>query len=193
MTSKLPRPLTLPLELRHEIYSHLTAAQPTSYPFPTPFITSVSHRPLSTNLQLTCRALHADLKEYFYATATLTFVAHGGPLSRWEDCDVQTRDAVRCARKVRIRLHWGDGQGGKQDKWLEGLVDVLVRQAAVLEVVELVVSVVGSKWWVDRERLLEPFGRLRGAVEVRVGEASGEDGEEGELRRWLEGVVRELG
>ncbi|KAK5168448.1 uncharacterized protein LTR77_007018 [Saxophila tyrrhenica] len=68
MTS--PTLLTLPLELRHVIYSFFIHPQPISHPIPSVGITSVSHYPPPLSLLLVNSQITSEVRDYFYATAT---------------------------------------------------------------------------------------------------------------------------
>lgn len=72
--SSLPILLTLPLELREEIYSYLIPRLSVSHPFPSVGITSVTHRPPPSSLLHVHPHLTRDVLAYFHAHATFKLI-----------------------------------------------------------------------------------------------------------------------
>lgn len=70
-----PNLLTLPLELRHQIYSHLWLPTPLSNPIPNVGLSSVSHTPPPLPLLLVCHTLTTDLLTYFFSAAQWKLIA----------------------------------------------------------------------------------------------------------------------
>ena len=70
-----PNLLTLPLELRRQIYSHLCPPTPRSNPIPNVGLSSVSHTPPPLSLLLVCHTLTTDLLTYFYSAAQWKLIA----------------------------------------------------------------------------------------------------------------------
>lgn len=70
--SRTPPPtlLSLPLELRQQIYTYLIPAENVSHPLPSVGITSVSHRPPPLSLLTTHSQLTLEILDYFFGTAT---------------------------------------------------------------------------------------------------------------------------
>ncbi|KAI7335424.1 hypothetical protein KC315_g3260 [Hortaea werneckii] len=60
----------LPLELRQQIYSHLLPKQPISHPLPSVGITSVSHKPPTSNLLSIHPQLTAEILDHFYSISS---------------------------------------------------------------------------------------------------------------------------
>jgi len=66
----LSKLLSLPLELRQQIYSHLMPAQTTPRPIPGAGINAVSHRGPRLGLLLVNRQLTAEALDYYFSVAT---------------------------------------------------------------------------------------------------------------------------
>ncbi|KAI7213812.1 hypothetical protein KC333_g6368 [Hortaea werneckii] len=60
----------LPLELRQQIYSHLLPKQPISHPLPSVGITSVSHKPPTSNLLSIHPQVAAEILDHFYSISS---------------------------------------------------------------------------------------------------------------------------
>lgn len=198
-TMSPPTLLTLPRELRDEIYSHLTTPEPTSYPFTfSSPITSISHRPPPSTLQRTCHFLYTEVLSYFYALATLRFVQRAFKSTHDEGISYgRSLECIRCARKVEIVLVWDlkkEPVTWDKEEWpwglngfLEDLVRLLVEEGKSLDVVMVSVrdtcaEEVGLN---VRERMLAPLESLIGRVKLVTGDVSARSCQEDALRDWL--------
>jgi hypothetical protein len=197
--------LTLPRELRFQIYSYLTTPEPISYPFrfSSP-ITSISHQPPPSALQRTCHLLHSEIRSYFYAPATIRCVQKSfKPIQHEKNLDDVSLHVIQCAKKVEIvflwnrntklaHLHERDWQW-RFKRWLEELVFVLLGEGKSLEVVIVSVWEQGSEKaeWDVRTKMLAPLEDLRGRVKIVCGVVSGWYLAD-ELRGWLEREMEKL-
>ncbi|OJD37794.1 phosphatidylinositol phospholipase c protein [Diplodia corticola] len=107
MTTTSPL-LRLPLELRTLIYSHLTPAQPLSYPLgPNTAITALSHRPPPRALLLTCRVLACEALDHFYRVARFRVMLNPpAPLADPHFQRLAHLPQLRRIRNLGVLLDW---------------------------------------------------------------------------------------
>jgi hypothetical protein len=74
-TPPIPKFLTLPLELRQQIYSYLCPPSVISNPIPNVGLTSLSHHPPPMSLLLSCRYISLELQSYFHSISTWKLIA----------------------------------------------------------------------------------------------------------------------
>lgn len=212
MTSKNPVSpfLNLPRELRYGIYDYLCGQEAVSYPFRAPPITSFDQTPPPTNLQLTSRFIYEEIRSYFYGNATLSFVPQ--PILRGaRSLSRATRNAIpplalvaiRQAKKAEVALVWNINStiAGAMwhnwsriiKRWLDELVDLLLHEAANLELVSISVRDASENVdWEERLTLLQPLNKLKGRVLFQVGEIIVADREEGILKENLKKYLETL-
>jgi hypothetical protein len=193
--------LTLPRELRFEIYSYLTPSTPLSYPFKHSPISSISHQPPSSALQCVCRFLHTDITAYFYTTATLRFVVQAFQPVYNEEHYAACLRAICLARRVEVVLVWStDAQHAEVDgePWscrlqtsLRRTVRLLMDEAECLEVLVVSVRDAGDEWHV-KDSIVAPLGDLVGGVSMVVGEVVAGERQEQEWREWLNNLLGKL-
>ncbi|KAH6861059.1 hypothetical protein BKA58DRAFT_443830 [Alternaria rosae] len=201
--------LRLPKELRYEIYDLLCRQEPKSFPFPVPqsmLISFIDQRAPPTDLSMTCRFLCDETRSYFYSKVTLAFHStsreRSFPLN--ETMDPIILRAIQNVRKIRIRVNWShlhESNIIRKDKvpyqtigWLADLVDLLLREAEMLEVVTLCVysemsSAVG---WELKAWILKPLERLAGRVRWRLGDVMATQEDEAALKEQLIAYLEEL-
>jgi hypothetical protein len=200
----MPTLITLPRELRLEIYSHLTNPSPLSYPYRHSPISSITHRPPPSALQRTCHLIHSEVTAYFHSTATLRFVAQHFQRVYDDANYAACLRAIRLAKKVEIVLIWNvDAKRATWDEevwpwnykgFVEHTVGLLVSEGTSLEVLTLSVRDGCNKEveWGVKERMLAPLEGMAGRVTIVLGEVMVLDDREAELRGWLEKYLRLL-
>lgn len=170
--------LSLPTELRHEIYSHLISAigvySRSRHHF---LVNYLSHKPPPSALQCACRFLYNDTMVYFYTIATVISVACIAPETTPSySFSIYDLRAIRRARKVEISIYWEKHTKTRElDPWnrstyMETLVGWLEEEAHELD--QLTVGMVDSHWvgpeWHVREVALAPLRLLRGRARFVV-------------------------
>ncbi|OCL15032.1 hypothetical protein AOQ84DRAFT_351223 [Glonium stellatum] len=199
----LPPLFRLPVELRYQIYAHLSAAQPICYPFRESPITSISHRPPPLALLLTCHKLSCEALDYFHSIATFRFLALGVSQNSGTALHPTALSSLRKARRVefmlmwnltadRIKVHpstWPWWMMG----WLDTQVNLLEEEGHELRVVVVSLrdaSIEGG--WELKRALLEPLDRLKGRVNFRIGEIVTVITEQDEVVEGIKAFVKEL-
>lgn len=194
--------LTLPLEIRYSIYSHLCSTEPISYPWKFSPISSVDSRPPPLALQITCRNLFAEIQSYFYGRATLRFVNPAAqPLFSGQHRDAW-RKAIRLTKKIEIMLIWNitleqaesNHRSWSVNVFLSGIVELLLEQGENLGLVTLCIRDACEKEvdWSFKRKILAPLADLPPAVRFAVGEVTAADEEEDRLKQLLQDHVQEL-
>ena len=211
MSHAPPTLLTLPPELRYQIYDSLCPATPLSYPYPPPTpITAISHAKPPLPLLLLHPSLTHELRTYYFTRCTIRIVAQSfSNASSIANMPAASLFVVRNMRRVELLLLPGTVKAAlvppdvslatraMSELWLSRQAGLLREEAAALRVV--VVSLRRVSWnheWSmgeEMEGLLRPLGVLRGrGVEFRVGEVMGPAAVEGEMRRELGRVLEGL-
>ena len=205
MASKHPDSplLMLPLELRLEIYDHMSRPEPKSYPFGPLPISSIDQRAPPTALMATCRSIHDEILAEFYKKVTFRAVAQSIYRVRLEGAGPTTLGALRRAKKFEIWLIWSItpqllGQDFKDwpysmNRWLEDMTRDLLQEAKSLESVTVSVTDVSEGVdWARKKRMLRPLESMGGWVDLRVGEVIATDEEKAELKERLGACLKEL-
>jgi hypothetical protein len=99
----MPKPtlLTLPPELRHQIYIHLLPHRPVSHPLPGVGLTSVSHALPASNLLNTHPQITDEVLDYFYSITTWKIIfSHAFNFFR---VDPHLKGLERCSALGRLR------------------------------------------------------------------------------------------
>jgi hypothetical protein len=199
-----PTLLTLPRELRFEIFTLLTPSSPISYPYKHSPIASISHQPPPSALQRTCYFLHSEITAFFYATATLRFVVQAFKPVYNDAHYAACLHAVRQARRVEVVLIWStDAQHAELhgEPWsvqfrtsLQRTVELLVEEAKCLEV--LVVSVRDAsdeqEAWDIKDGIVAPLRDMAGKVRMVAGEVMAGDEQEHGWREWLDSQLNNI-
>ena len=209
MSHAPPTLLTLPPELRYQIYDSLCPATPLSYPYPQPTpITAISHAKPPLPLLLLHPSLTHELRTYYFTRCTFRIVAQSfSNAASINNMPAASLCVIRNMRRVELLLLPGTIKAAlvppdvslatraMSDLWLSRQAGLLREEAGALRVV--VVSLRRVSWnheWSmgeEMEGLLGPLGVLKGrGVEFRVGEVMGPAGVAGELR-WVGGGVLE--
>jgi hypothetical protein len=200
----MPSLLTLPRELRFNIYSYLCGREAISYPFHHSPITSITHTPPPVALYLTCRALAAEIQSYFYSLATLRFVSlptqWNHPPEHYEAC----LRALRYAKRVEIVLIWEVkvhhvNAGVAKLPWsmrgfLEQTVNLLLKEATNLELVILSVRDASDRevGWDFKKGMLTPINGMARKARIALGHVTAEEEREDELKGGLGEYMGEL-
>ena len=188
-----PHLLNLPLEIRHQIFAHLSRHSPHSYPFRFPSsISSVDQLGPPLSLLLTCRPLFDQIQAYYYGKATFSFFSQALIPIR-NKLTPPVAAAVRRMSKVEFVFHWNvlprQINPALLHAWLVDHVALLRDNAPCLHT--LTVSVRGASQEHDgtfRKSLLEPLEELRGRVRFKLGVVIAQERED-ELRDELEGYL----
>jgi hypothetical protein len=194
-----PHLLNLPLEIRHQIFAHLSRHSPRSYPFRFPSsISSVDQLGPPLSLVLTCRALSDQIQAYYYGKATFSFFSQAIIPIRTRLTPPITA-AVRRMRKVEFVFLWNvlprQINPAHLRAWLVDHVGLLRDDAPHLHTVT--VSVRGASQEHDgnfQKSLLEPLQELRGRVRFNLGVVIAHECEDElrqELKRYLDGLNEE--
>lgn len=94
--------LTLPTELRHEIYSYLAPRKSGHYLFgQNTNVVCVSHEPPPTALQRACRFLNHDFNAYFYPIVTIQISPSGS-----DPFTAQELSVIRRTWNVGFKILW---------------------------------------------------------------------------------------
>lgn len=195
--------LTLPAELRHEIYSHLIPLESNYWLFRDGFITKLSHKPPPNALLRVCRFLNNDALAYYYSIATIRITpsAHGHV---WQYSLYDIPD-IRRVSKVEVEMKWwGDGafERPEDDIWvwlyhkahkLEAL-RMLNKEAHCLR--QVVVTVYWHnkpdlEWELVQERLDE-LRELKSGVVLVAGKVTRRGSRDEGMQKKLEEFVRKL-
>jgi hypothetical protein len=198
----MPTLLTLPRELRFEIYAYLTTPSPLSYPYRHSPISSITHTPPPSALQRTCNFLHSEITAYFYGIAMLRFVAQAFQRG-YDDADYAAcLRAIRLAKKVEIVLIWNvDRQRARWEEefwpwnmkgFVEHTVGLLVREGRCLEVLTVSVRDACDEGvgWDVREKMVAPLKDLMGRAIMVLGDVTAAEEKEDDLREWLGQYLR---
>lgn len=183
-TSRHPRFLQLPIELRQEIYSYLCPADPISNPIPSVGITCVSHRPPPLPLLLSCRAVHADVSSYYHSIATWKLIAsHAFNFYRIDPTLSNLASSRVLKRLQRVELvFWFDGgllksyPSLKQQAYCDEIRKRASRACEIL-VTAPDLQVVQVSWvdtttdtnLEDKKCVLESLAKLEGKVRFEIG------------------------
>ncbi|KAH0282292.1 hypothetical protein M436DRAFT_81544 [Aureobasidium namibiae CBS 147.97] len=207
-----PNLLTLPLELRRQIYSHLCPPTSLSNPIPNVGLSSVSHTPPPLSLLLVCQTLTSDLLTYFYSAAQWKLIAsHAFNFYRIDSTLSNFASSAVLKRLEKVELvFWFDGAlladypSLKTAAYCNEIKNRAKRACEILAQAEALRVLVVS--WVDttagkaaeeKKGVLEALQALNGSnvqVEVGVLEWSGaQAGKEREdwekmVRGWIEDV-----
>ena len=199
----LPHLFRLPVELRYEIYAHLSAAQPICYPFRESPITSISHHPPPLSLLLTCHKLSWEALDYFHSIATFRFLALGVSRDTNSALHPTALSSLRQARRVEFMLVWNltadrvRVHPSTWPWWMVGWLDMQVNllQEEGHELKEVVVSLRDASiegGWELKRALLEPLNRLKGRVNFRIGEIVNVINKEDEVLEGIKAFIKEL-
>ncbi|KAI4641801.1 hypothetical protein J4E93_007900 [Alternaria ventricosa] len=198
--------LRLPKELRYEIYDHLCrqeSKQNRTAHAQERLITYIDQM-APTELSITCRFLCDEIRAYFYSKATLGFY----PLTSSSIFDSPIEPialrAIQNARKICICVFWNaEKDGDVTDKhtlpysmngWLADLVDLLLREAKMLEFITLRVynDMPLAVGWELKEWMLKPLERTAGKFRWGLYLVWAREKEEVELRERLTVFLKEL-
>jgi hypothetical protein len=104
-TRPITKILTLPLELRQQIYSYLCPPCPISNPIPNVGLTSLSHQPPPLPLLLSCRYISIELQSYFHSISTWKLIAsHAFNFYRIDPCFTNLASSPILAHLQRVEL-----------------------------------------------------------------------------------------
>jgi hypothetical protein len=192
-----PHLLTLPLEIRHHIFHHLSRNSPRSYPFRgTATISSVDQLGPPPSLLVTCRALFDQIQDYYYRKATFSILSEVCIPFR-SKMTPPLAAAIRHMRKVEFVFVWNVFP--RQVKppllrtWMVHHVGLLRDLAPYLHTVTISVRGEGQEHGRDvRKTMLEPFEELRGRVHFKLGVIYTIEESEDELRQELQGYLDKL-
>lgn len=203
MASDISAFLSLPLEIKYNIYKHLCRNEPVYYPFPNSPITSISHGGPPRPLLLTCRQIAAEAREYYYGLATLRFLSLRSVWIKRETISTVSLAAIQRARKIELMLVWNVTSAGRSAEleswllwmngWLYQQVKLMDDEGHKLEVVTISLRDAPlSAGWKTKPRLLEPLNLLKGKVRFLVGEIIAAEDVEDSIRDSLEKHIQEL-
>jgi len=198
--------LHLPKELRYEIYDHLCRQEPkqnrTAHP-QEQLITYIDQR-APTELSMACRFLCDEIRAYFYSGVTLGFYPLKSSCIFDSPIEPIALRAIQNASKICICVFWNaQKNGGVIDKhtvpysmngWLADLVDLLLREAKMLEFITLRVynDMPLAVGWELKEWMLKPLERMAGRVRWGLYLVWAREEEEAELRERLTVFLKEL-
>jgi hypothetical protein len=207
MTS--PTLLTLPRELRYEIYSYLTIPKPAAYSSGEAPPSRISHRPPPISLQLACRYLRSRDCDLFLQCGDRS----PQPPASLPPHDEEDYEAClptrRLARKIEVAWIWEVGIGGplgrcpdypdveKVEKTIAGLqytLDLLDAEAKNIDVLVVDVSDRCGDWipFDVKKLMLSLFIGMKGKVRYVLGEVQTAEWNELELTMFLEKFTRKL-
>jgi len=208
MSSSIPSSplLRLPKELRYDIYDHLCSQEPNhNHTAQTQerLITYID-RSAPTELSVTCRFLCDEIRAYFYSKATLGFYPLASSCIFDRPIEPTALRAIQNASRICICVFWNDqSNGGVIDKhtvpysmngWLADLVDLLLREAKMLEFITLRVynDMPLAVGWELKEWMLKPLERTAGKFRWGLYLVWAREKEEVELRERLTVFLKEL-
>lgn len=188
-TQALPGLLRLPLELRQQVYDHLlhlSVPSQGSHPLPGVGITSVSHAPPCLSLLLVHPTVTTEVLAHFYSLATWKIVfSHAFNFFR-TDPELHALEASHVVKRLRkvelvffqdillLREYPSFGLEAfcrEIRRRADRACDVLLHHAKDLKTLTVSwidTTTVGG--WEQKAEILEPLRKLKGKVEVRIGE-----------------------
>ncbi|KAI4774926.1 hypothetical protein E4T52_10102 [Aureobasidium sp. EXF-3400] len=104
-TRPITKILTLPLELRQEIYSYLCPPHHICNPIPNVGLTSLSHHPPPLSLLLSCSSICLEVTAYFHSISTWKLIAsHAFNFYRIDPCFTNLCSSPILAHLSRVEL-----------------------------------------------------------------------------------------
>ncbi|KAK4506424.1 hypothetical protein PRZ48_000154 [Zasmidium cellare] len=200
----LPPILTLPIELREQIYTYLLPLENVSHPLPSVGITSVSHRPPTSSLLNIHPTITAEILDYFYTIATWKLVfSHAFNFFRVDPelRRLESSPSLSHIRKVEVvffcdvlLLHSYPSFGVESfcqeiERRAARACDVLGQARKLRVVVVSWCDSTGTGRWDEKAKILRPLRKLKDKNEnvvFRIGKVNGPD----DLER--EGFVQAL-
>ena len=184
----LPPILRLPIELREQIYDYLLElknANQGSHPLPGVAITSVSHAPPSSNLLLLHRTITTELLDRFYSQATCkTVISHAFNFFRTDPELRHLESSLALKRIQRVELVFFQDILLLKDYPSFGLesfcaeirrradraCDVFLQAPQLKSVTISWIDTTRIGGWAEKIHILEPLAKLKGRVNVGIGE-----------------------
>lgn len=187
-SSPLPPILRLPVELRDQIYDYLLELESPgqgSHPLPGVGITSVSHAPPSLGLLLVNSTIHNELLDRFYSQATLkTVISHAFNFFRTDPdlCQLEASFALKRMEKVEL-VFFQDILLLKEypsfglelfcaeiRRRADRACDVLLQAPNLRHLTVSWIDTTRIGGWSEKVRMLEPLRKLKGKVDISLGE-----------------------
>ncbi|WPG99805.1 Hypothetical protein R9X50_00262400 [Acrodontium crateriforme] len=209
----LPPLLTLPLELRQQIYKHLLPAQRITHPLPGVGITSVSHRLPSSALLNIHPKITDEILAYYYSVATWKLIfSHAFNFFRVDPdlAALQRSHVLSRMRKVEVVFFcdilllrdypsFGLNQFCAEIKRrADKACDVLAGARELKTVIVSWIDTTQTNFWEEKARILEPLRKLAlndskhgGNVSFKLGEINGPDDLDREM--FMDAMRRVLG
>lgn len=186
--SPVPPILRLPVELRDQIYDYLLELESPgqgSHPLPGVGITSVSHAPPSLSLLLLHSQISTELLHRFYSQATLkTVLSHAFNFFRTDPdlCQLESSFALKRVKKVELVFFQDilllkeypsfglESFCAEIRRRADRACDVLLQapDLRLLTVSWIDTTRIGG--WREKVRMLEPLCKLKGKVEISLGD-----------------------
>jgi hypothetical protein len=210
----LPPILRLPIELREQIYDcllELKNANQGSHPLPGAAITSVSHAPPSSNLLLLHPTITTELLDRFYSQATCkTVVSHAFNFFRTDPELRHLESSFALKRIQRIELVFFQDILLLKDYPSFGLeafcaeirrradraCDVFLQAPQLKSLTISWIDTTRIGGWAEKMHILEPLGKLKGRVNVSIGEvkiSGDQESQAGDLLAFKDAVERAVG
>ncbi|KAM0723157.1 hypothetical protein Q7P37_001357 [Cladosporium fusiforme] len=183
-----PPILRLPVELREQIYDYLLELETPgqgSHPLPGVGITSVSHAPPSLSLLLVHSTISTELLHRFYSQATLkTVISHAFNFFRTDPDLRQLESSYALKRMKRVELvffqdilllkeypSFGlEAFCAEIRRRADRACDVLLQAPHLRHLTVSWVDTTRIGGWSEKVRMLEPLRKLKGKVDVSLGE-----------------------
>jgi hypothetical protein len=209
-----PPMLRLPVELRELIYDHLLElknANQGSHPLPGVAITSVSHAPPSSNLLLLHPTITTELLDRFYSQASCkTVISHAFNFFRTDPELRHLESSLALKRIQRVELVFFQDILLLKDYPSFGLesfcaeirrradraCDVFLQAPQLKSVTISWIDTTRIGGWAEKIHILEPLSKLKGRVNVSIGEVkiSGDpETQEEDLLAFKDAVEQALG
>lgn len=189
--------LTLPTELRYQIWSYLTSHERIVYPFyPDITITSISHKPPPSTLQGSCRFLYYDINAYFYSIATVEISAILFATGHLDN--VPAYAMIGQARSVEVNLIWRNDdeevfQRSVQMELHIKAIHLLNDKAKFLKKLVVTVFDIARDIGLDEKmEMLAPLKEVKEGVTIVVGKVETVWGNNSQCKEMVEKRVREL-
>lgn len=192
MPDSSPRPpcplLDLPLELRHQIYTHLLPRQPTSHPLPSVGLTSVSHLPPTSAYLNIHPQLTDEILEHFYQITTWKIIfSHAFNFFR-VDPDLKRLELSPALHRLRrvevvvycdILLMKGHPDFGLATfcaeicRRVKRAADVLLEAEKLHTLLVSWIDTTGTAGWESKAQILAPLRKLPPGVAYKIGNIHG--------------------
>jgi hypothetical protein len=207
----LPPILRLPIELRESIYDYLLElknAGQGSHPLPGVAITSVSHAPPSSSLLLLHPTITTELRDRFYSQATCkTVISHAFNFFRTDPELRHLESSLALTRIQRVELVFFQDILLLKDYPSFGLesfcaeirrradraCDVFLHAPRLKSLTISWIDTTRIGGWAEKIHILEPLSKLKGKVDVRIGEVkiSGDEETQAEDLLAFKGAVEQ--